>query len=137
MSARGLLIALLLLTVSPQTQPSRPIHVESLAYPVVAYQARISGEVVVTAQIDSEGRVQVPVRPPGHPLLVQAAEENIKTWRFQKGPGSELRVTYRFRFEGEPKYEYPSSLCKFDLPDSVTIVTPPPKPETNFGGVAR
>jgi TonB family protein len=127
MSARGLLIALLFLTVSPQTQPSLPIHVESLVYPLVAYQARISGEVVVMAQIDSEGRVQVPVRPLGHPLLVQAAEENIKTWRFQRGPGSELRVTYRFRLDGEPRYDYPLSVCKFDLPNSVTVVTPPPK----------
>jgi TonB family protein len=137
MSGRGLLIALLFLTVSPQTQPRLPIHIESLVYPVVAYQAHISGEVVVMAQIDSEGRVQVPVRPPGHPMLVQAAEENMRTWRFQKGPGSELRVTYRFSLEGEPKFDYPSSICKFDLPDSVTIVTPPPKPEINFGGVAR
>jgi TonB family protein len=133
MFARGLLIALLFLTVSPQTQPSFPIHVESLVYPVVAYQARISGEVVVMAQIDSEGRVQVPVRPPGHPLLVQAAEENIKTWRFQSGPGSQLKVTYHFRLEGEPTYDYPSSVCKFDLPNSVTVVTPPPKPQTTFG----
>jgi TonB family protein len=128
MSARGLLIALLYLTVSPQTQPSPPIHVESPVYPKVAYQARINGDVVVLAQIDSEGRVQVPVRPPGNPLLVQAAEENIKTWRFQSGPGSQLKVTYHFRLEGEPTFDYPSSVCKFDLPNSVTVVTPPPKP---------
>jgi TonB family protein len=124
---RGLLIALLFLTLSPQMQPSPPIHLESLVYPTVAYQARITGDVLVIAQIDSEGHVEVPVRPPGNPLLVQAAEENIKTWRFQKGAGSELRVTYRFRLEGEPRHDYPSSIYKFDLPDSVTIVTPPPK----------
>jgi TonB family protein len=128
MSARGLLVALLFLTVSPQTQPSLPIHVESLGYPKVAYQARINGDVVVLAQIDSEGRVQVPVRPPGNPLLVQAAEENIKTWRFQSGPRLQLKVTYHFRLEGKPIFDYPASVCKFDLPDSVTVVTPPPKP---------
>jgi TonB family protein len=127
MYARMLLTVLLFLTMSPQTQPQVPIHVESLVYPKLAYQARVIGDVVVLAQIDSEGRVQVPFRPPGHPLLVQAAEENIKTWRFQTGSGSQLKVTYHFKLEGEPAYDYPSSVCKFDLPNSVTVVTPPPK----------
>src|SRR6267143_6897952 len=127
MLVRGLLIALLLSTVPPQTQPRLPIHVESLVYPTTAYQARITGDVVMMALIDSEGHVSVPVLPPGHPMLVWAAEENIRTWRFQTGPESEVRVTYHFRLEGEPTNDYPSSVCKFDLPDSVTIVTPPPK----------
>jgi hypothetical protein len=128
MPARGLLIALLLLTVAPQTQPRLPIHVESLVYPTTAYQARITGDDVMMALIDSEGHVSVPVLPSGHPVLVRAAEGNIRTWRFQAGPeSSEVTVTYHFRLDGDPKYDYPSSICKFDLPDSVTIVTPPPK----------
>jgi hypothetical protein len=128
MQARGLMLALLFLAVSPQTQPQLPIHVESLIYPRAAYDARINGDIVVLAQIDSEGRPQIPVRPLGPPLLVQAAEENIKNWRFQIGLESQLKVTYRFRIEGEPKYDYPSTVCKFDLPNTVTVVTPPPKP---------
>jgi hypothetical protein len=93
--------------------------------------ARISGDIVMMATIDAEGRVWVPVLPPGHPLLIRAAEENIRTWRFQSGPVSELRVTYHFKLEGKPTFD-PSSACKFDLPDSVTIVTHPPTVETNF-----
>lgn len=128
MPARGLLIALLLLTVASQSKPRVPIHVESLAYPTTAYRARITGDVVMMALIDPAGHVSVPVLPSGHPMLVRAAEENITTWRFQTDPeSSEVTVTYHFRLEGEPKYDYPSSVCKFDLPDSVTIVTPPPK----------
>ena len=127
MPVRGLLIALLLLTAFPQAQPRFPIHVESFAYPPVARMARIGGDIVIVASIDSEGKVSVPVLPPGHPLLVRAAEENIRTWRFQSGPITELRVTYHFKIEGEPTYSQ-SSLCKFDFPDSVTIVTTPPNP---------
>src|SRR5579862_4485618 len=123
MPVRGLLIALLLLTLSPQAPPRIPIHVESLVYPVLSYKARITGDVVIAARIDPEGRVQVPVRPSGHPMLVQAAEANITTWRFQPGPPSDLTVTYHFRLEGDPKVNYPSTVCKFDLPDSVTVVT--------------
>jgi hypothetical protein len=88
--------------------------------------ARISGDIVMNALIDFEGHVSVPVLPPGHPLLVRAAEENIRTWRFQSGTASNFTVTYRFRIDGEPTYD-PSGVCKFDFPDSVTVVTPPPK----------
>jgi hypothetical protein len=127
MPARGLLIALILLTVSPQTQPRMPIHVESLVYPTLYYKAHIIGDVVMMAFIDPEGHVSVPVLPSGHPLFVQAAEENLKKWRFQSGPQSELKITYHFRLEGESKYDYPSTVCKFDFPNSVTVVTPLPK----------
>lgn len=126
MPARGLLIALILLTVSPQNQPRFPNHVESFVYPPVARMARISGDIDMVALIDPKRNVSVPVLPPGHPLLVRAAEENIKTWRFQSGLESELRVTYHFKLEGEPTHNI-SSVCKFDFPDSVTVVTPPPK----------
>jgi hypothetical protein len=42
--------------------------------------------------IGSEGHVSVPVLPPGHPVLVRTAEQNIETWRLQTGPESEVRV---------------------------------------------
>jgi outer membrane biosynthesis protein TonB len=46
--------------------------------------ARIQSDIVVVALVDAEGRViGVPIAPTGHPLLAKAAEENIKTWRFQ------------------------------------------------------
>jgi len=125
MPVRGLLLALLVMTVTPQTQPRFPIHIESFAYPPLARMARIGGDVVMMALIDPEGHVSVPVLPPGHPLLVRAAEENIRTWRFQSGPESELKVTYRFKVEGASTYNPPSTVCKFDFPDVVTIITQP------------
>ena len=130
MPARGLLIALLFLTVSPQNEPRMPIHVESLSYPPLARMARISGNIVATVWIDPEGRVSIPVLPNGHPLLVHAVEENIKTWRFRSGPGSELKVSYHFRIKSESKLNPLPTICKFDLPDSVAVVTPMPPVET-------
>jgi hypothetical protein len=65
MHARGLLIALLFLTASPQTQPRMPIHVVSLTYPQLARMARIAGDVVLIAQIGSNGSVSIPVLPRG------------------------------------------------------------------------
>jgi TonB family protein len=131
MPARGLLIALLLLTVSPQTQPRFPVHVESLIYPPLARQARISGDAVLKAQIGSDGRVPSPIGISGHPLLLQAAKDNLKKWKFQSGEYQETEITYHFKLT-EPSSGYTQTECAFDLPDSVTVLSHLPQVETNF-----
>ena len=128
MPARGLLIALLLLTVSPQTQPRLPIHVVSLIYPRVARQAHMVGDAVLIAQIGSDGSVSIPIRKSGHPFLLQAAEDNLKKWKFQSGEEQEMEITYYFKI-GEHSS---SPECVFDLPNSVTITSPPPRVDTTY-----
>jgi periplasmic protein TonB len=52
-------------------------------YPPLARQARIQGNVVLHAIIDKDGRVGELQVISGHPLLVQAALEAVKNWRYQ------------------------------------------------------
>jgi protein TonB len=52
-------------------------------YPALARQARIQGNVVLHAIIDKDGRVGELQVVSGHPLLVQAALEAVKNWRYQ------------------------------------------------------
>jgi periplasmic protein TonB len=52
-------------------------------YPPLARQARIQGNVVLHAIIDKDGRVGELQVVSGHPLLVQAALEAVKNWRYQ------------------------------------------------------
>jgi TonB family protein len=120
MPARGLLIALLLLTVSPQTQPRFPIHVESLIYPPLPRNARIQGDAVLIVHIGSDGSVSIPTRKSGHPLLLQVAEDNLKKWKFQPGESQEMEITYHFKLSEKPS-DYAPTECAFDLPNSVTI----------------
>ena len=131
MPIRGLLIAVLLLTVSPQTPPRLPIHIESLVYPSLARYAQIQGDVVLVAQIGSDGRVSAPIGKSGHPVLIQAAQDNLKTWKFQSGPYQETEITYHFKLI-EPSSDHTQTECAFDLPDSVTVSSPPPPVETNY-----
>jgi TonB family protein len=132
MPVRGLLVALLLLTVSPQTQPRFPIHVESLIYPSLARYARIQGDAVLTAQIGSDGRVPSPIRKSGHPILLQAAEENLKKWKFQPGEFQEMEITYHFKLSEQLSDSAPTE-CAFDLPDSVTVFAHIPTPQPYYG----
>ena len=128
MPARGLLIALLLLTVSPQTQPRFPIHVESLIYPSLARYARIQGNAVLIAHIGSDGSVSIPIRKSGHPILLQVAEDNLKKWKFQTGESQEMEITYHFKISEQLSDSAPNE-CAFDLPDSVTVFAPIPTPQ--------
>lgn len=123
MLMRGLLIALLILAVPPQSQLPFPAHVESPDYPLDALHARVEGDVEVTAEVDSQGRVIGPQKATkGHLLLRDAAEENIRTWRFQPGAQGKVKVTYRYRILGRSMYGAAPTKYKFDLPDSVTVI---------------
>jgi len=52
-------------------------------YPALARQARIQGNVVLHAIIDKEGKVAQLEVISGHPLLVQAALDAVKQWRYK------------------------------------------------------
>lgn len=52
-------------------------------YPPLARQARIQGSVVLHAIIDKEGKVAQLEVVSGHPLLVQAALDAVKQWRYK------------------------------------------------------
>jgi TonB family protein len=128
MPIRGLLIALLLLTVSPQPPPRMPIHVVSLSYPYLARAARIQGDVVLIAHVGSDGSVSVPIRKSGHPIFMQPAEDNLKKWKFQSGEDQQMEITYHFKFsESSGQTE-----CAFDLPNSVTVTSDPPPVKTIY-----
>jgi protein TonB len=52
-------------------------------YPTLARQARIQGNVVLHAIIDKDGKVAQLEVMSGHPLLVQAALDAVKQWRYK------------------------------------------------------
>lgn len=52
-------------------------------YPVLARSARISGDVVLKAIIDKEGVIQDLQLVSGHPMLVPAAIDAVRQWRYR------------------------------------------------------
>ena len=59
------------------------VHQVKPAYPPLAVQARIQGTVVLQAVIARDGTVRDLRVVSGHPLLVQAAMEAVKQWRYK------------------------------------------------------
>jgi periplasmic protein TonB len=59
------------------------VHQVKPAYPPIAVQARIQGTVVLQTVIAKDGTVQDLRVVSGHPLLVQAALDAVRLWRYK------------------------------------------------------
>jgi TonB family protein len=98
------------------------------AYPPLAEQARIEGTVKVGVTVDETGAVAKATGISGQPMLLAAAVENVKTWRFTpiKGKSSVFVITYEFRIEGQEVYApVGCPKVKLDLPVKVEVSSPP------------
>lgn len=101
-------------------------------YPPIARLAKIQGEVKVDFTLSSNGEVVSATAVSGHPMLKGAAEENVKTWRFEL-PKNLYRTDWKystiFNFkisnEEEP-YENPKLTVSLDSFRFVEVVTNPP-----------
>jgi TonB family protein len=80
-----------------QLPPAPPVvnKVEPV-YPPLALQARISGVVIMKTTIAVDGSVQHIEVVSGHPLLVPAAIEALKNWKFQPNTAGTYRVEIPF-----------------------------------------
>jgi protein TonB len=52
-------------------------------YPPLAKQARIHGVVVLQATVNTQGDIENLRVVTGHPLLIQAAIDAVKQWRYE------------------------------------------------------
>ncbi|HLZ52101.1 MAG TPA: TonB family protein [Candidatus Acidoferrum sp.] len=106
-------------------------RVESISYPDLARQTAIQGAVEVEIIISSAGVVSSASSISGHPLLKQAAEKNIKTWRFDSSSTGNrpMTVTYEFRLELPKKSYRPESRNIFELPARVIVISNFPEPQ--------
>ncbi|MGD0199407.1 MAG: energy transducer TonB [Bryobacteraceae bacterium] len=69
--------------VGGNVQQARLIRRVDPVYPPLARQARIQGVVRFTAVIGADGTVRNLQLVSGHPLLVPAAQEAVRTWQYQ------------------------------------------------------
>jgi protein TonB len=59
------------------------LHKVQPPYPTLAKAARIEGSVILKAIIDREGNIQDLQLVSGHPMLVPAAIEAVRQWRYK------------------------------------------------------
>jgi protein TonB len=71
------------ITVGGNVQQAMLVSQPRPVYPPLAKQARIQGVVRFTAIIGRDGTIQNLTLVSGHPLLVSAAQEAVKQWRYK------------------------------------------------------
>ena len=101
-------------------------------YPPLARAAHIQGEVKVEFGLNSVGEPVSVTAVSGHPMLKGAAEENVKTWRFEL-PKDLYRTEWKydtifnFKISDDVKpYESPKLTVTLDSYRYVEITTNPP-----------
>lgn len=91
--------------VGGRVMAPRLIYGPQPEYPVLAKQAKIQGDVILDAVIDTQGNVAQLSVISGHPLLVPAALAAVQQWKYQptylndEPVAVQLHVTVRFRLE--------------------------------------
>jgi TonB family protein len=95
--ALGLLGAALFTTGASAAEPERKVVSKvQPAYPELAKQINVYGTVKVEVVIAPNGAVKT-MRPlGGHPLLIKAATEALRKWRYEPGPETTTIVEFRF-----------------------------------------
>jgi TonB family protein len=63
--------------------PAIPIYSVPPAYPPLARQARVQGQVVLTALIGRDGSIENLQMVSGHPMLVPAAMHAVEQWKYK------------------------------------------------------
>jgi TonB family protein len=116
------LILLLLFVASPDARQIAIVHFESPEYPRLAWQARIHGDVNVTAHIASDGKVSSASASSGHQLLQEAALENIKKWVFAANREFDLEIVYQFKLEKPESGSQHATKVVIDLPSHRVMV---------------
>jgi hypothetical protein len=108
---------------SGESLPKLISHADA-QYPPIARTAHVMGDVVVKITTDGESVVESKAES-GPPLLLKAAENNAKTWKFAPHTPGTFHVTYRFRFlEGSAATSFPNSSSIVEvaaLPQTLTI----------------
>lgn len=69
--------------VGGNVQAANLVRKVTPVYPPLAKQARIQGVVVLEAEISKEGTIENLKVITGHPLLIQAAIDAVKQWRYK------------------------------------------------------
>lgn len=72
----------------------------SPSYPEIARRMNISGTVKLVVVVAPSGAVKSTKVLGGHPLLVSAAEEAVKKWKFESAPAEDTGVV-EFTFKPE------------------------------------
>jgi TonB family protein len=99
---------------------------EPLQYPPLARQTRISGVVKLHVVVDKTGAVAELSILSGHPLLREAVERSVRSWKFELIPAGPVDFDLAYEFALRDKAsDHADEETTFDIPGRVRLVSNP------------
>jgi TonB family protein len=127
----GILSICAAVSVAQVVEPPQKLPVVKSAempfYPTLANAARIQGEVHVRVTTDGSGVASVVVES-GQPMLARAAQDNVRTWKFEPHEPTSFTTLFAYHLLAEPNCKTDKSgngEVHLNLPTQVEITTNP------------
>lgn len=98
-------------------------------YPAIAKTARITGDLVLSFNVQSDGTISDVQYVSGPKILLQTSLDAIRQWKFQClscGYGRPFHHPFTFSFRFDDKLSSQDHSIKYDLPDKLTLSVGPP-----------
>jgi len=97
-----------------------PVYVNAPRYPLLAFQARVSGRVQIEMEVQANGSIGGIGRFDGDKIFRVASESAVRAWKFQ--PGSERKCVATIVFKIMPVGTSPEELTtRFEPPLLVEV----------------
>lgn len=112
---------------SGEAKPDIPV-VRSAAmplYPVLARQARVEGTVQVKVTTDGTSIANIAALG-ANKILLEAAEQNVRTWTLYKHTPQTFTVTFVYKLEAPEVYGFVNPTVLLELPSRVEVRTKMP-----------
>jgi len=106
------------------------LRADAPLYPPLARMAKITGKIEAQFTVKGGEVLNTQARS-GHPLLVRATTENIRTWRFSPEVNGTFTTTFEYRMEGNEAPTMQNPKVEMQLPAFVKITATPTRPSCN------
>ena len=103
------------------------VHADIPRYPSLALAARQSGTVRLRISVKNGNVLIVDTKTSGPPVFVNAAKENVGTWRFTSDTYGTFEVTYIYELAKEESMVLENPHIELQLPSRVKITAKPVK----------
>jgi protein TonB len=86
--------------IGGRVEPARVLKQSKPPYPHLAKQSRVQGVVIVEVTVGEAGQIEDVAVIEGHPLLIDAAVESVRHWKYQPATlnGAPIQSKFRIRF---------------------------------------
>ena len=126
----GVLLSGQLLVAQQAREYPLVLRADAPVYPPLARMAKITGKIEAEFTIKG-GEVVAAEAKTGHPFLVKATTDNIRSWHFAPEVNGRFTATFMYELHGSETASMQNPKVEMQLPALVKIIAAPTRPSCN------